>query len=424
MSIDIVLATVGILGMLVATISARMRRLPLSEPLIALVAGVLLGPAVMGVLPIEPLTSEQAFLHEASGVLLAISVMAVALRFPLSVVRERWRPVLLLVVLVMPLMAIASAAISWAVLDISIAAALLLGAAISPTDPVLASSVVTGEAAEQDLPARDRHLLSLESGANDGLALPLVLVALAIAGTSSVPSALVESLWQVMGGIVVGALAGGLGGAAMRMGDKHGATASAPALFFTVVLALGTLGISGITHVDGVLAVFVAGLAFNLVATGGERTSEAPIDEAINRFAVLPLFLVLGAALPWTEWGALGWNGLVLVVAILLLRRVPPLLVLARALRLPVADALYLGWFGPVGVAALFYLTLEAARGGASATILAAGSLVLVCSTVVFGLTGAPGRALYRKSTARAGASASRDKHGRAGTGSPGTGDQ
>ncbi|WP_149361419.1 cation:proton antiporter domain-containing protein [Lolliginicoccus suaedae] len=402
MSIDIVLAAVGILGMLVATISARMRRLPLSEPLLALVVGVLLGPAVLGALPIKPLTSEQAFLHDASGVLLAISVMAVALRYPLSVVRACWRPVLVLVVLVMPLMALASAAVSWAVLDISIAAALLLGAALSPTDPVLASSVVTGEAAEQDLPARDRHLLSLESGANDGLALPLVLIALAIAGASSVPSALAESLWQVLGGIVVGALAGSLGGAAMRTGDKHGATASAPELFFTVVLALGTLGISGIAHVDGVLAVFVAGLAFNLVATGGERTMEAPIDEAINRFAVLPLFVVLGAALPWSEWGALGWNGLVLVLGILLLRRLPLLLILGRALRLRAADALYLGWFGPVGVAALFYLTLEASRGGAGTTILAAGSLVLVCSTIIFGLTGAPGRVLYRKSTARA----------------------
>lgn len=401
MELDTVLTAVGVLGVVVATMSAKMRSLPISEPLLGLVAGIVLGPQVAGVLAMPTLVAEQSLLHEVSRVLLAISVMAVALRYPFGEVRRHVRPVLILLLLVLPVMAMVSAGLGWAILGMPLAAAALFGAAISPTDPVLSSSVVTGEAAERVLPARDRQLLSVESGSNDGLALPLVLVAITMAGALTPGGALVESAWQVGGGVVLGVGIGWLGGRALRLGARHGATASAPTLFFTVVLALGILGAAGLLHVDGVLAVFVGGVAFNIVGTGRERASEDSVDEAINRFAVLPLFVLFGAALPWQHWVELGWQGVALVLAVLLLRRIPIVLLMKRPLKLGLPDALYLGWFGPVGVAALFYLTMEAERLGANEQVLAAGSLVLAGSTVAFGLTGVFGRELYRRATAQ-----------------------
>ncbi|MEZ7236224.1 cation:proton antiporter [Rhodococcus sp. GXMU-t2271] len=410
MSIDIVLATVGVLGVGVAALSAKMRRLPVSEPLLGLAAGVLLGPYVLDVLSLPALTVEQGLLHEASRILLAVSVMAVALRYPMTDVRRQWRPVAVLLAVAMPVMAAVTAGVGWALLSMPLATAVLLGAALCPTDPVLASNVVTGEAAEEDLPARNRQVLSLESGANDGLALPLVLAAVAVAGGMGAGTAALESLWQVAGAVLIGAASGWAGGRALRWGERYGATDPAPALFFTVVIALGILGVAGLIHVDGVLAVFVGGLAFNLTSTGSERTAEVPIDEAINRFAVLPLFVLLGAALPWPQWAELGWAGIGLVVAVLTLRRVPILLLLRRPLRLALPDGLYLGWFGPIGVSALFYLTLEAERMGANETVLAAGSLVLAASTVVFGVTAVAGRVLYRRATAPAARSPERHR--------------
>jgi NhaP-type Na+/H+ or K+/H+ antiporter len=172
-------------------------------------------------------------------------------------------------------------------------------------------------------------------------------------------------------------------------------------LLFTVLLALLVLGLSGVLHLDGVLTAFVAGLAFNLTSTGGERTAEVEIDEAVNRFAVLPVFVLLGASIPWTVWQQLGWPAVTLAVAVLLLRRVPVLLLLKRPLHLGWADALYLGWFGPVGVSAVFYLTLEAKELGLSHEVMGAGSMIVVASTVVHGLTSAPGRVLYRRLAGR-----------------------
>ena len=192
-----------------------------------------------------------------------------------------------------------------------------------------------------------------------------------------------------------------LGGRALKAGEEYGSTDPGPLALFTAVLALTVLGLSGLVHVDGILAVFVCGLAFNGASTGSERAADVPIDEAVNRFLVLPLFIGIGAALPWAAWGDLGWRGPALAVAVLLLRRLPILLLLRRPLRLGWADAVHLGWFGPIGVSALFYVALEAERVGADQTVLAAGSLVVVVSTVVHGVTAAPGRVLYRRATRR-----------------------
>ena len=172
-------------------------------------------------------------------------------------------------------------------------------------------------------------------------------------------------------------------------------------LLYTLLLALLVLGVSGLIGVNGVFGTFVAGLAFNLTSSGSERTTEVEIDEAVNRFGVLPFFVALGATIPWAAWNALGWGGVWMTLAVLLLRR-PPLIVAAmKPLGLKLRGAAYLGWFGPVGVAAVFYLTEEASRAGPDPLLLGAGTLIIVASTVAHGLTAVPGRALFRAAAAR-----------------------
>ncbi|WP_409330375.1 cation:proton antiporter [Trujillonella humicola] len=402
MLIDLLLTAAGALGIAVAALSGRLRRWPVSEPVLALAVGVVLGPALTGVLDVPPLTADSTWLHTAARLLLAVSVMSVALRYPVREVRARLRPVLLLLAVAMPAMGVVTAGLAAVTLGVGVGAAALLGAALSPTDPVLASSVVTGGPAEEDLPARDRQVLSLESGANDGLALPLVLLAVALAGPLGVGAALAESLWQVAGATGLGLALGWLGARALRAGERHGSTDTGARLLFTVVLAFAVLGVSGLVHVDGILAVFVAGLAYNHVATGADRTDDVPIDEAVNRFLVLPLFVALGVVLPWEAWADLGWRGPALAVGVLLLRRLPVVWLLRRPLRLGRPDAVFLGWFGPVGVSALFYLAMEHERLAPDPVVLAAGSLVVAASTVVHGISSAPGRVLYRRATAAA----------------------
>ncbi|MEU0162248.1 cation:proton antiporter [Streptomyces sp. NPDC006261] len=401
--LDVLLTVVGSLALVVAALSRWVQRAPLSAPLLALVTGIAFGPEVLGVLDLPTVLEGHEELHEFSRLLLAISVMAVALRYRFRDVRALTRPATVLLIGAMAAMAVVTTAVSAAALGIGLGAAALLGAALCPTDPVLASSVVSGEPAEKSVSPRTRRLASLESGANDGLALPLVLVAVAIAGPSGGGEALLESLRQVLGAAVLGVVAGWLGGKVLSVAERHRTMQSGPLLVYTLLLALLVLGASGLLHVDGVLAVFVAGLAFNATSSWEERRDENKIDEAVNRFIVLPLFVALGAMIPWREWGELGWwRGLLLILGTLLLRRLPVLLALKRPLSLTWRDALFLGWFGPIGVSALFYLTMEAHRLGINPTVMAAGTLVVVASTVAHGVTTAPGLALYRWMSGRA----------------------
>lgn len=397
-------ALVGALSVLLAFGSSRIRYLPVSEPLLALLLGVLAGPRVLGLIDL-PDAERPGLTLEAARLLLAVSLMAVALRYPTRDLRPLLRPVTMLLVLAMPAMAAVTWGLGVLILGLPIALAALLGACLTPTDPVLAASVVTGKPAEQDLPARTRQLLSLESGGNDGLAFPLVVVTLAFVMHEELATTAGEAAYAVLAAAVIGIAAGVLAGKAIDAASRREDIDAGSLLVFTLVLAVAVLGLARIAHTDGVLAVFVAGLAYNVTIARGERGPQQNLDEGINRYLLLPLFLILGVELPWAEWGQLGWSVVGFPAAVLLLRRLPVLLLLRRPVRLAMRDAVFLGWFGPIGVSALFYLTHAEEQGAQDERLWAAGSLVVVASTVVHGISSAPGRRAYGRAAHRPDAS-------------------
>jgi NhaP-type Na+/H+ or K+/H+ antiporter len=133
-----------------------------------------------------------------------------------------------------------------------------------------------------------------------------------------------------------------------------------------------------------------------MVVQKQEEARQERTQEVVKRFFDLPVFVLLGMALPWQQWFSLGWSGLLLVAALLLLRRLPIVLLLYRAVgELPrLRDALFTGWFGPIGVAALFYATL-AVHETAADIVWVVGSLVICSSLVVHGLSATPLTLLY-----------------------------
>lgn len=399
-SLHLAYALIGSLAVVLAAISSRMRQLPLSEPLLALLLGVLVGPQVLGLLDLSG-TERSPLLEEGTRLLLAVSLMGVALRYPV----RRLQPVVpttaVLVVVGMLGMAALTAGLAWLVLGFPLALAALLGACVAPTDPVLASSVVTGTPAERGLPARTRQLLSMESGANDGLALPLVLLGVAFVLGHSVGRSALDGLYQVAIAAFVGVVLGVLAGRAVSAALRHDDVDEGASLVFTLVLAIAALGISRLLKADRILAVFVTGLAYNATVAQDEVGPQDTIDEGVNRYLVLPVFVLLGVELPWAEWAGLGVGAVVLPVAVLLLRRLPVLLLLARPLGLRLRDAVFLGWFGPIGVSAVFYLTFSAAEGVTDPRLWAAGSLLVAASTLVHGVSSAPGRRAYERAADR-----------------------
>lgn len=397
--VDVWLAVGGLLAVVVAAGSRRLDELPLTETILALIAGVALGPRALGVLEVAPADASNA-LNLVARLTLAVSLMAIALRYPISEVLERRRGVIWLLVLVLPGMAAIGAALAWWILAVPLGIALVIGAALAPTDPVLASSVISGEPAQRALPSVLLQRLSLESGANDGFAFPLVLVAASVAAGTATSGAVLAAVWSVLGAVAIGGTIGWLAGKVLVWAEQHGDVDPSREVLSSLLLALGTLGLATLAATDGLLAVFATGLAYNAVSTGREREAEERIDEAVNRFLVLPLFLLVGVLLPWETWAQLGWRGPVLTVAVLLLRRLPIVVVTRRVIETPrMLDAIWLGWFGPIGVAAVYYLTEVEALGVDDPTIWGVGSMVVAASTLVHGVTAAPFRALYDRAS-------------------------
>ena len=301
----------------------------------------------------------------------------------------------------MPLMWIVSGLLVYLILGLPFWMAVLIGAIVTPTDPVVASSIVAGGVAERNLPAALRHAISAESGFNDGLALPFVVLPVLVL---TEPPGEVLGHWltytvllEIVAGAAVAGLMGFLAGKTLRWAERKETMERTSLLTVSLALSLTVLGVTELLHLNGVLAAFVAGIVFNFAGSSDAKESQEEIQEAISRFFDLPIFVVLGMALPWQGWLELGWVSLLLVAAILLLRRLPAVLVLGPLLgplRDKTKDVLFLGWFGPVGAAALYYAAFSYRETGIE-TAWTVGSLVICASVLVHGITATPLTKLY-----------------------------
>jgi NhaP-type Na+/H+ or K+/H+ antiporter len=301
----------------------------------------------------------------------------------------------------MPLMWIVSGLLVYLILGLPFWVAVLIGAIITPTDPVVASSIVAGGVAERNLPSSLRCAISAESGFNDGLALPFVVLPVLV--LTELPGEVLGHwlthtvLLEIVGGAVVAALMGYTAGKTLRWAERKETMERTSLLTVSLALSLTVLGVTELLHLNGVLAAFVAGLVFNFAGSSDAKESQEEIQEAISRFFDLPIFVVLGMALPWEGWLELGWGGLLLVAAVLVLRRLPAVVALRPLLgplRSKGKDVLFLGWFGPIGAAALYYAAFSYRETGIEAAW-TVGSLVICASVLVHGISATPLTNLY-----------------------------
>ena len=382
------------------------RRLWVSEPMLATLAGVALGPAGVALFRPEAWGHSTAILEQLARLTLAISLMGVALRLPNTWVRRRVKPLALILGVGMPLTWLVSSVCAWSVLGLPVNSAFLLGAILAPTDPVVASAIVTGKLAERSVEPDVRHLISAESGANDGLAFVFVMLPVLLfeRGTEDalVHWVSVILLAQVVGSALLGAFFGYACGKLLERIYGSADSERGSLLAVSVALSLFILGTSALLHVDGILAVFAAGLAFNWVVREEEGHDEAHherVQEAITRFFDVPVFFFFGMVVPWRDWFLLGWPALVFTLLLLLLRRVPVILLLyPRLSEVPrLKDALFLGWFGPMAVAAIVYATWGKVQQGRE-LLWQVASLAIFASILVHGITATPFTRWYARS--------------------------
>lgn len=399
--VNIALLSLGGLVMVLGLFSGYFKeRLWLSNPILALGLGVLLGPLVTGLINLEHWGKPEAILEQGARLTIAIQLMGIGLRLPRKYPWHKWRILAVFLGLVMPIMWLCSGLLVYFIFGLPFWEAMLVGAVITPTDPVVAMSVVTGKVAEANLPKHLRNAITVESAANDGLAYPLAFLAILMLNKSP-EQAIFEWLtrvwlWEVLAAVLIGALIGYIAGKILVCAESKNTIEKQSFLAYSVSLSLAVLAFVKLIGSDGILAVFAAAITFNIVIGGQERAEEESVQEAIDRFFTVYIFVLLGLALPWQQWLALGWKGLLIVIAILLLRRLPAFLLLRPLLgRLKSwHNVLFVGWFGPIGVAAIFYAMLALRHTGLELPWVI-GSLVICGSIIVHGSTAVPFTQFY-----------------------------
>lgn len=367
-----------------------------SKPMFAVLIGILIGPH--GAAWLDPGTwdvNSLTVIEIASKLTIGIALMGAGIRLPRGFLLRNRKNMLLILGPLMLLMWASSSALVTMFFSFPLWLILLLGAMLTPTDPILIASIVEGERAEKSLPRHLREILSAESGANDGFAYPMVMLPILMHEAKSEPFLLnwflKYGLWNIGGGIVCGLLAGMALGRAFVYAEKSRFVDQSVLFGTTLALSLLLIGLEELISINGLIAIFFAGRGFDRMARPDAACKEAIIQDATNQFFSVPIFALFGVMIPFDEWQKLGVSGLILTVSILLLRRMPWTLLLKPWLSTLQTrrEALIMGWFGPMGAAALYYASFASTRSGTSLPW-TLGSLVVTGSILAHGMTTMP----------------------------------
>ncbi len=381
------LAVFGALLMLGALVSGIARRSFLSLTAAFVVAGFLLGQGGLGVLDLDP-TSD--FVQGLAVVALVLILFRDGLEVEQEMLQKAWHLPLRKLGLAMPLTCVLVAVITHTVTDLDWTESFLVGALLSPTDPVLSSAVVTNPR----VPRLVRHSLNLESGLNDGLALPAVL-AFSAAAAADTDFVWYEFVVQDVGlgfvtGLVVAFVASKLMPRARALGHEvspHQKSMYALGVAFAAYGA-ATLPPEG----NGFIAVFVAAIAFGIWRPDIRSCFETRAEDIIE-VVKLGVFLVFGAIFTLDTLFEDGWATVAIAVFTLFVARpVAIFIALAGNRQVDLGEKAFMAWFGPKGVAtmtfALFVLG-STVPGGERIAVIAA--LTVFLSIIVHGLTDQPG---------------------------------
>ena len=386
------LLVLGALVAAAAALSGLFRGSVLNASVLAVGAGVAMAAA-----DAVSVDSGSDTVEHAIELALILTLFSDGLFVEREFLNRHWGPPARALIIAMPVtMALLALVAKLLFPELTWAECFLLGAVLSPTDPVVTSTVVTA----RRVPGIVRHTLNLESGLNDGLALPLVLfvLVLAVPGGDAMQAGL-----ELLGEVAVGALIG-LGvayaaGLVLRRLPGGGIAHNYEGVY-ALGLALFAYGLADVTWGNGLIAAFLAGV--------GIAVAEHDVPEAFGQFgenvsAIFQAitFFLFGALIVDTPWdkGALVLLGFI-AFALLVARPAAVLLALAGT-KLPQPYKVFIAWFGPKGVASmLFALLVLNSAVPHNALVFETASFVIIVSIVAHGLTDTVGTRWIARRTA------------------------
>jgi sodium/hydrogen antiporter len=383
------LAIVALALLGVASISRRLSGTPITATMLFVAIGLLVGPQVLDGIDLSSTSSPVQVLAEAT---LALVLFCDASRIDLGQLRREIGVPLRLLGIGLPL-TIALGAVAAAVIfgQITVAEAVILAIVLAPTDAALGQAVVT----EPRIPSRIRQGLNVESGLNDGICVPLLFAAVAVAdvesdisGGRSAATLLLEEIgYGVVGGIVAGLLVAAI---VNHAGRRHLIASewrqAIPAA--GAVLAYGT---AVALHGSGFIAAFVAGMVFR-IALGRDPGELNELNERVGNILNAFTFVLFGAILLGPALGELSWELALYAVLSLTVVRMVPVAIAMWGTRARPPTLGFLGWFGPRGLASIVFalIVVEESQLPHEDLIVLAIYITVGLSVFAHGLSAAP----------------------------------
>ena len=405
-----------ILGVGIATLAAALLprllgRLPVSMPMVFLAAGMLLFLLVPD-LP-DPLPREHPeFALHLTETCVIVSLMGAGLALNRAVGWRRWSSTWRLLAIAMPICILAMALLGWWALGLGVAGALLLGAALAPTDPVLATEVQVSEPVSGDDAADDeaRFALTSEAGLNDGLAFPFTWAAIAISLVGLDPAkwlgewVVIDVFWRIGIGTVVGLGIGWLLGRLFFSSNRFRIADRAEG-FVALAATFLAYGAAELAEGYGFVAVFVCACAIR----ASERSHEYhavlhKFVEQIERLLTVAVVILLGGAVARGLLAGITWVDVAIAAGFLILiRPIAGLIALTPGKTGP-WERLVISFFGVRGVGSLFYVAFALTHGNfpEADRLWAIVGLVVVGSILLHGVTATPAMRLLDRERARA----------------------
>ena len=373
------LLIVGVLLAVTAALSGVTRRSVLSISVLAVSAGIVLAAA-----DLVSVNARDPGLFEIVELALILTLFSDGMFVERELLGRHWGPPARALAVALPVtMGLLALGAYLVFPDLSWAEAFLLAAILSPTDPVVTSAVVTA----QRVPAMIRHTLNLESGLNDGLALPFVLFFLILATPGGdAGSEAVELLGEAAFGAVIGIALGVIGG---RLHDRlpgGGITARYEGIY-AVGFGLAAFGLADVTFGNGLIAAFVAGIALAREEHEVPDSFIAFAENVSSIFAVITFFL-FGALIVATGYEGSVWALVAFIPFALLIARPVAVMAALVGTELPRVQKLFIAWFGPKGVASMLFALLVLDRAVAEGSLVFdVAAFVILSSIVAHGLT-------------------------------------
>ncbi|KAM0798793.1 Sodium/hydrogen exchanger family-domain-containing protein [Usnea florida] len=354
----------------------------LGEAFVSLIAGIIVSPhATNLVRPLEYASGNEETLESITlyftRLVLGVQLVLAGIQLPSRYLWKEWRSLAYLLGPGMCAMWISTALLIWALVpNIPFVYALAVGSCVTPTDPVLSASIVKGKFADKNIPKKLQKIITAESGTNDGLGYPFLFIALYLirythdgglgqsGGASKAMAYWFGITWgyEIIMSVLYGALVGYIYRLALRWAEDHRYVDRESFLVFAITIALFIVGTLGMLGSDDVLACFIAGNVFTWDDWFRRKTEDDSFQPTIDMLLNVSIFVWYGAVCPWYSFAHNSvipvYRLIFLAILVLLLRRIPIILAMHKHIHQieEWRQALFVGFFGPMGVSAIFYL--------------------------------------------------------------------